>query len=97
MIRRPPRSTLFPYTTLFRSHDHDRAGALERDLRGDRRRGTQRAAPLGARAEGAPGESVATQSEGASTAPSEASPMIACAGEAGARRGVTPTPGIVRR
>src|SRR2546422_11278385 len=24
MIRRPPRSTLFPYTTLFRSHD--RAG-----------------------------------------------------------------------
>src|SRR2546422_5327212 len=23
MIRRPPRSTLFPYTTLFRSH-HDR-------------------------------------------------------------------------
>src|SRR2546426_2553784 len=32
MIRRPPRSTLFPYTTLFRSHrrgrgDHDgRAG-----------------------------------------------------------------------
>src|SRR3712207_7888154 len=28
MIRRPPRSTLFPYTTLFRSHD-----------RADRRRG----------------------------------------------------------
>src|SRR2546426_7912507 len=26
MIRRPPRSTLFPYTTLFRSHD-SRAGA----------------------------------------------------------------------
>src|SRR2546430_13645600 len=23
MIRRPPRSTLFPYTTLFRSHNHD--------------------------------------------------------------------------
>src|SRR2546422_7428252 len=23
MIRRPPRSTLFPYTTLFRSHPHD--------------------------------------------------------------------------
>src|SRR2546429_6797110 len=22
MIRRPPRSTLFPYTTLFRSHTH---------------------------------------------------------------------------
>src|SRR3712207_7446756 len=29
MIRRPPRSTLFPYTTLFRSdllHDEQRAG-----------------------------------------------------------------------
>src|SRR2546430_12511707 len=24
MIRRPPRSTLFPYTTLFRSRDQDR-------------------------------------------------------------------------
>src|SRR3712207_6952818 len=23
MIRRPPRSTLFPYTTLFRSHSQD--------------------------------------------------------------------------
>src|SRR5690348_18120626 len=29
MIRRPPRSTLFPYTTLFRS-----AGDLGRDLHG---------------------------------------------------------------
>src|SRR2546429_7217368 len=26
MIRRPPRSTLFPYTTLFRSHLHDLVG-----------------------------------------------------------------------
>src|SRR5438067_6795803 len=25
MIRRPPRSTLFPYTTLFRSHDRHHA------------------------------------------------------------------------
>src|SRR3712207_7433919 len=25
MIRRPPRSTLFPYTTLFRSGDKDRS------------------------------------------------------------------------
>src|SRR2546430_17193869 len=34
MIRRPPRSTLFPYTTLFRSPD-GRAGAEERrDLPG---------------------------------------------------------------
>src|ERR1039458_9764079 len=29
MIRRPPRSTLFPYTTLFRSHDSTgRSGPL---------------------------------------------------------------------
>src|SRR3712207_9204919 len=27
MIRRPPRSTLFPYTTLFRSSAHERAVA----------------------------------------------------------------------
>src|SRR3712207_9237288 len=27
MIRRPPRSTLFPYTTLFRSVVHDRVHA----------------------------------------------------------------------
>src|SRR3712207_7191992 len=26
MIRRPPRSTLFPYTTLFRSDDHTLVG-----------------------------------------------------------------------
>src|SRR5256886_13390678 len=30
MIRRPPRSTLFPYTTLFRSRDHDQAIAVLR-------------------------------------------------------------------
>ena len=28
MIRRPPRSTLFPYTTLFRSHDDRHADEL---------------------------------------------------------------------
>src|SRR5258708_30252480 len=28
MIRRPPRSTLFPYTTLFRSHIHTFALAV---------------------------------------------------------------------
>src|SRR3712207_7207340 len=32
MIRRPPRSTLFPYTTLFRSDD---VGARHHDLAGD--------------------------------------------------------------
>src|SRR3712207_7003779 len=30
MIRRPPRSTLFPYTTLFRSHRAGRAVAAAR-------------------------------------------------------------------
>jgi len=35
MIRRPPRSTLFPYTTLFRS------GARKRDANGGRRRRLQ--------------------------------------------------------
>src|SRR3712207_8139846 len=29
MIRRPPRSTLFPYTTLFRSHEPGPDGAGE--------------------------------------------------------------------
>src|SRR3712207_9192385 len=36
MIRRPPRSTLFPYTTLFRSFetsvDHERLVARRKDL-----------------------------------------------------------------
>src|SRR2546430_11274082 len=37
MIRRPPRSTLFPYTTLFRSADEDVLNALGgRVLPGDR-------------------------------------------------------------
>src|SRR5258705_1621427 len=29
MIRRPPRSTLFPYTTLFRSIEHGDGGTAE--------------------------------------------------------------------
>src|SRR2546427_2864859 len=32
MIRRPPRSTLFPYTTLFRSHDHQHPHDLVMEL-----------------------------------------------------------------
>src|SRR2546426_3156475 len=31
MIRRPPRSTLFPYTTLFRSRRRDQQRCLSRD------------------------------------------------------------------
>src|SRR5256885_8698880 len=37
MIRRPPRSTLFPYTTLFRSRHEERAAVgvrLDRHLEG---------------------------------------------------------------
>src|SRR5258705_10025684 len=30
MIRRPPRSTLFPYTTLFRSHDVEETNKTRR-------------------------------------------------------------------
>src|SRR2546430_9300730 len=32
MIRRPPRSTLFPYTTLFRSADEDDRRGADRDV-----------------------------------------------------------------
>src|SRR5256886_12335195 len=40
MIRRPPRSTLFPYTTLFRSH---RQPGEERERLEHHRRGAQHA------------------------------------------------------
>src|SRR3712207_7371049 len=35
MIRRPPRSTLFPYTTLFRSRRASRSAPFCRELRVD--------------------------------------------------------------
>src|SRR2546430_4881278 len=35
MIRRPPRSTLFPYTTLFRSDGADRDVALSQENAGE--------------------------------------------------------------
>src|SRR2546425_6087064 len=38
MIRRPPRSTLFPYTTLFRSADHGRCVLAAIGRRHDPRR-----------------------------------------------------------
>src|SRR5256885_12082151 len=41
MIRRPPRSTLFPYTTLFRSHP---CGSTPCRRRGCRRRSSNRRA-----------------------------------------------------
>src|SRR3712207_8260144 len=43
MIRRPPRSTLFPYTTLFRSHGGP--GTLARDGKVSEARGLGREIP----------------------------------------------------
>src|SRR3712207_8342492 len=57
MIRRPPRSTLFPYTTLFRSPARHRAAAPARRDRtpprgsSGRRGAPQPAAPPGPRSE----------------------------------------------
>src|SRR6202158_6475537 len=45
MIRRPPRSTLFPYTTLFRSRAATRQPGLPRS------RGSHRACPAAPRSE----------------------------------------------
>src|SRR3712207_7927218 len=37
MVRRPPRSTLFPYTTLFRSGRDEGRGELRADVEHDQR------------------------------------------------------------
>src|SRR2546429_1549368 len=48
MIRRPPRSTLFPYTTLFRSHSGILGTGYWRKLEGRYHQGGGRSgAPLG--------------------------------------------------
>src|SRR5206468_6534304 len=48
MTRRPPRSTLFPYTTLFRSENPERCSSRpERRDRGAVAAGVSRAAPAG--------------------------------------------------
>src|SRR5688572_32425266 len=46
MIRRPPRSTLFPYTTLFRSPAPDALACREQNARSARGELQARAAPL---------------------------------------------------
>src|SRR5258708_19931397 len=53
MIRRPPRSTLFPYTTLFRSrlHHHRDGGGEKSRLPAGRVHGFFRAHHRGARSE----------------------------------------------
>src|SRR3712207_7220232 len=50
MIRRPPRSTLFPYTTLFRSEADAAGPAPQGDGRDDAGRGAVRARGAGQRA-----------------------------------------------
>src|SRR3712207_7528487 len=64
MIRRPPRSTLFPYTTLFRSDD-DHAEPLEARAQDERGRARHRLAEPARRAheEDAAGEVVLGRSE----------------------------------
>src|SRR3712207_8294383 len=47
MIRRPPRSTLFPYTTLFRSQAAERSGKSRDDVLA----GVAKGRPLGRMAE----------------------------------------------
>src|SRR6266567_4963693 len=51
MIRRPPRSTLFPYTTLFRSADPQAARRAVGSGHRDRGRGDRRGAGPGRRSE----------------------------------------------
>src|SRR3989449_8038910 len=54
MIRRPPRSTLFPYTTLFRSRAEGRGGRGHREsVRREVRRGPHAARRRGGGARGA--------------------------------------------
>src|SRR3712207_7575034 len=76
MIRRPPRSTLFPYTTLFRSGDGGRRrlpltglgdlqprGVRRRRLGADRRRSAHRRGAAGRDAREVPGRSEEHTSE----------------------------------
>src|SRR2546430_12994566 len=51
MIRRPPRSTLFPYTTLFRSHPEDIALVAEALARAIQRPGSPQSAQFRFRAQ----------------------------------------------
>src|SRR3712207_9391813 len=67
MIRRPPRSTLFPYTTLFRSPELDGVAAHAGALQGQRSGGDALAFPAGharaAHADGRPAVLHAARSE----------------------------------
>src|SRR3712207_7215524 len=61
MIRRPPRSTLFPYTTLFRSPDVP-GGGEEDDRARRRRQHTEHLIPFGDR--GSAGDSAVRGDQG---------------------------------
>src|SRR3712207_7216726 len=62
MIRRPPRSTLFPYTTLFRSEAEQHDHAMRHRAHGhERAHGERPGAESGAG--GTPGERVPQRSE----------------------------------
>src|SRR3712207_7906289 len=52
MIRRPPRSTLFPYTTLFRSSRDGRRRPMSETGGGPGYRGTYRAVVIGETGQG---------------------------------------------
>src|SRR3712207_4401635 len=56
MIRRPPRSTRFPYTTLFRSHRRQPLGPPGLDALALRRRGAAGRRGVGDHAAGGPGD-----------------------------------------
>src|SRR3712207_7952649 len=58
MIRRPPRSTLFPYTTLFRSPVH--ASTAHHGTTTPRTRSGRRAGSRAARRRGAAGDAAAS-------------------------------------
>src|SRR2546426_2605336 len=60
MIRRPPRSTLFPYTTLFRSRSR---GSRAPERRGDVRDGGRRHAQCGWLVHDSPPSHGSTRSE----------------------------------
>src|SRR5687768_17896368 len=47
-MRRPPRSTLFPYTTLFRSRQGARGVQLDKSIKATSGRGTGRTASVAA-------------------------------------------------
>src|SRR2546425_9460222 len=63
MIRRPPRSTLFPYTTLFRSREAERIGLANRVVAKGKAREEARALAL--RIAGSPPHSVKSDRQSA--------------------------------